>query len=63
MTQVQPTANLVLRILALALIVVGAVVVLVAGWASGLAPIVVGLALLVVDAATRGRRDRRAGPS
>jgi hypothetical protein len=53
------TANLVLRILALILIVAGVVIALTAGWARGLSPIVVGLALLVVDEATRRRRDGR----
>jgi hypothetical protein len=57
MTQVHPTASLVLRVLALILLVAGVVIALVSGWSRGLSPIVVGLALLVVDEATRRRRD------
>jgi membrane associated rhomboid family serine protease len=53
------TANRVLRVLALILIVAGVVIGLTAGWAGGLGPIVVGLALLVLDEATRRRRDGR----
>lgn len=53
------TANLVLRALALILIVAGIVIGLTSGWAAGLGPIVVGLALLAVDQATRRRRDGR----
>jgi hypothetical protein len=63
MTGGQPIPTLVLRILALILIVVGAVIVLVAGWARGLSPIVVGLALLVVDEAMRRRRDGKTARS
>ena len=61
MSQAQPTANLVLRVLALALIVAGIVILVTAGWSRGLSAVVVGLALLVVDEATRRRRDR--GPA
>jgi hypothetical protein len=57
MIQAHPTANLVLRVLALILIVAGIVIGLTAGWAQGLSAIVIGLALLVVDEATRRRRD------
>jgi hypothetical protein len=53
------TANLVLRVLALILMVAGVVIVLAEGWARGLSPIVVGLAVLVVDGATRRRGDAR----
>jgi hypothetical protein len=56
MTHRQPMTNLVLRVLALLLILVGIVVTFTGGWASGLGPIVVGLALLVVDSATRHGR-------
>ena len=52
-----PTANLVLRVLALVLILAGVVIVFVSGWAQGLSPIVVGLALPVGDEATRRRRQ------
>jgi hypothetical protein len=57
MVQAHPTANLVLRVLALILIVAGIVIGLTAGWAQGLAAVVIGLALLIVDEATRRRRD------
>jgi hypothetical protein len=53
------TANLVVRIPDLILIVAGVVIALAAGWARGLSPIAVGLALLVVDEATRRRGDGR----
>jgi hypothetical protein len=56
MTQALPTANLVLRVLALILVLVGVVIVLTSGWAQGLSAIVVGVALLIVDEATRRRR-------
>lgn len=57
------TANLVLRVLALILIVAGVVIVVTAGWAQGLSPIVIGLALLVVAGAARRRRDGEAARS
>ncbi len=57
MIQTHPTANLVLRVLALILIVAGVMIGLAAGWAQGLSAIVIGLALLVVDEGTRRRRD------
>jgi hypothetical protein len=56
MTQALSTANLVLRVLALILVLVGVVIVLTSGWAQGLSAIVVGVALLIVDEATRRRR-------
>ncbi len=56
MNHARPTANLVLRALALLLIAVGAVVIFTSGWTVGLPPITVGLALLVVDVATRRRQ-------
>ena len=51
-----PRANLVLRALSLLLIVVGVVLIFTSGWATGLPAIVIGLALLVVDGATRRRQ-------
>ena len=57
MVQAHPTANLVLRVLALILIVAGIVIGLTAGWAQGLAAVVIALALQIVDEATRRRRD------
>ena len=62
MSDAHPTARLVLRTLTLVLIVVGVVIILTGGWARGLPPITVGLALLVVDSATQ-RRDGRAARS
>jgi hypothetical protein len=56
MNHAHPTANLVLRALALLLIAVGIVVIFTSGWTSGLPPITVGVALLVVDLATRRRQ-------
>jgi hypothetical protein len=57
MIQTHPTANLVLRALALILTVAGVMIGLAAGWAQVLPAIVIGLALLVVDEDTRRRRD------
>jgi hypothetical protein len=53
MIQIHPTANLVLRVLALILTVAGVMIGLAAGWAQGLSAIVIVLALLVVDEGTR----------
>jgi hypothetical protein len=52
-----PTANRVLRALSLLLLVLGVVLVFTSGWASGVPPITIGLALLAVDEATRRRHD------
>jgi uncharacterized membrane protein len=61
MRHVHLTIGLVLRSFAVFLLVVGVVIIVTGGWTLAYSPIAVGLALLVVDEATRRRRGGAAG--